>query len=66
MHTAECDPLRDEGKAFAERLENAGNDVTYHLGKRMVHSFIRARMDGTAVAAEFQIIVDFLNKHLWN
>jgi acetyl esterase len=65
VHTAECDPLRDEGKLYADRLAAAGNDVTYRMGERMVHSFIRARFDGTAVAAEFQFIVDFLKRYLF-
>jgi acetyl esterase len=65
VHTAEFDPLRDEGKLYAERLAAAGNDVTYRMGERMTHSFIRARFDGTAVAAEFQAIVDFLKKYLF-
>jgi acetyl esterase len=65
VHTAEFDPLRDEGKLYADRLAAAGNDVTYHLGKKMTHSFIRARFDGPAVAAEFQAIVDFLKRYLF-
>lgn len=65
VHTAELDPLRDEGKLYADRLAAAGNDVTYRMGERMTHSFIRARFDGPAVAAEFQFIVDFLKKYLF-
>jgi len=65
VHTAEFDPLRDEGKLYADRLAAAGNKVTYRLGEKMTHSFIRARFDGPAVAAEFQFIVDFLKKYLF-
>ena len=65
VHTAEFDPLRDEGKLYADRLAAAGNNVTYRLGEKMTHSFIRARFDGPAVAAEFQFIVDFLKKYLF-
>ena len=64
VHTAEFDPLRDEGKLYADRLAAAGNHVTYRLGQKMTHSFIRARFDGPAVAAEFQVIVDFLKRCL--
>jgi acetyl esterase len=64
VHTAEFDPLRDEGKLYADRLTVAGNDVTYRCAARMVHSFIRARFYGTAAKAEFAVICDFLRKHL--
>lgn len=39
IHTAECDPLRDEGHLYAERLRSAGVPVRYccHLG--MIHLF---------------------------
>ena len=38
--TAECDPLRDEGKAYAERLRAAGAAVTYLEYAGMVHGFM--------------------------
>jgi acetyl esterase len=37
--TAECDPLRDEGKAYATRLEQAGVATTYVEYAGMVHGF---------------------------
>ena len=37
---AECDPLRDEGAAYAERLRQAGVPVTYLEYTGMVHSFM--------------------------
>ena len=38
--TAECDPLHDEGKAYAERLIEAGVRVTYLECPGMVHGFM--------------------------
>lgn len=38
--TAGCDPLRDEGKAYADRLASAGVPVEYHCFERTIHAFM--------------------------
>lgn len=42
--TAECDPLRDEGKAYAARLLKAGVPTTYVEYAGMVHGFTSMAM----------------------
>jgi acetyl esterase len=39
VHTAEFDPLRDEGAAYAERLRSAGVISTYRCHPGMIHLF---------------------------
>jgi acetyl esterase len=38
--TAEFDPLRDEGRAYADRLEASGTPVVYREYAGMVHGFV--------------------------
>src|SRR5215469_11217888 len=39
IHTAEFDPLRDEGQAYAERLRHAGVRTLYRSHPGMIHLF---------------------------
>ena len=48
--TAECDPLRDEGEAYAKRLMEAGVTVDYRLIETMPHAFFH--MCGALPAAK--------------
>lgn len=38
--TAEFDPLRDEGAAYAQRLASEGNFVVYHVAKDALHGYL--------------------------
>ena len=50
---AECDPLVDEGLAYADRLRAGGADVALELYRGVTHDFIKlGRMLPEALAAQ--------------
>ena len=52
--TAECDPLRDKGKAYADKLAAAGGEVTYSCYPGQIHNFFNLGqfIDAAAVAVD--------------
>jgi acetyl esterase len=64
IHSAEIDPIRDDGRAYAAKLALSGCNVTYREAKGMIHGFLRARFYGPAAKAEFDAICDFLRREL--
>jgi acetyl esterase len=55
IYTAGFDPLRDEGQAYAERLEKAGVPVMYREYPTLVHGFV---LMGNAVAAARRALLE--------
>jgi acetyl esterase/lipase len=53
IHTAEFDPLRDEGSAYAERLSRAGVPVRHTCHHGMIHHFYG--MTGVLPQAQFAL-----------
>jgi len=62
--TAQCDPLRDEGRLYAEKLVKAGVDVEYKEYHGMIHGFLSFYpflLDGRRA---FRRTSNFLDDHL--
>ena len=64
VHSAEFDPVRDDGRLYASRLALAGVDVTYREARGMIHGFMRARFKGPAARAEYDAICAYLKERL--
>ena len=58
--TAEHDPLRDEGAAYATRLGALGVDLQYEPGAGMVHGFVRLRHTAAEPARIFNAMCDWI------
>jgi acetyl esterase len=56
IHTAEFDPLRDEGRAYADRLRGAGIETLYRCHPGMIHLFYGMRGLIAYAGAAFAII----------
>ena len=56
IHSAECDPLRDEAQAYAERLRAAGVPTTYDCHSGMIHLFYGMGRLLPHVTAAFDLI----------
>jgi acetyl esterase len=61
--TAGFDPLRDEGRAYAERLARAGTAVTHECFEGQVHGFLMMGADIAAAGHAIQRIGQMLRMH---
>lgn len=62
IHTAQHDPIRDDGEFYADKLRADGVDVTYRCAELMIHGFLRARAFGLGGRAEFEAVVNWLKE----
>ena len=60
--TAGFDPLRDEGKSYAARLNDAGVDVTHHAFPGAIHGFFHMSAQLASGREAIAIVSDFLQK----
>jgi acetyl esterase len=56
IHTAEFDPVRDEGAAYAQRLRSAGVQTTYRCHSGMIHLFYGMGVMIPYAAEAYQLI----------
>ncbi|EQD53907.1 lipase/esterase [mine drainage metagenome] len=56
IHTAECDPLRDEGELYARRLQASDVCVRYRCHPGMIHLFYGLGAVIPQVAAAYRTI----------
>lgn len=61
--TAQYDPLRDIGKAYAEALEEAGVSVCYKNYENLIHGFMNFHLDVPTAQAAFEASVNVLADH---
>lgn len=64
ISTAEHDPVRDDGRVYADQLRAGGTPAEYRNAPRLVHGWLRARYVSSDAAQEFSVICRALRTRL--
>jgi acetyl esterase len=62
--TAQYDPVRDDGRLYAESLRNAGVKVELRNAPRLIHGWLRARAVSDDAKTEFKAICKAIRRML--
>jgi len=66
--TADCDPLRDDGSAYCNKLTAAGGKARWINEAGLVHGYLRARTTVKRAADSFErisVAIEALGQGLW-
>lgn len=61
---AEHDPVLDDGRLYAERLQAAGVETTFRMAPGMIHGFLRARRFAPGAQQELEALAAALRRYL--
>lgn len=62
ISAAEYDPLRDDGRLFAERMRAAGGDVELRVEPGVGHSYLWVRRQSVVASSAFDAVTAFLRE----
>lgn len=68
IFSAECDPVRDDGRAYRDRIVEAGGKAHWVCEAGLVHGYLRARTTVTRARDSFERIVlaiEALGQGIW-
>lgn len=66
--TADCDPVRDDGRDYRDRLTAAGGRVCWRNEEGLVHGYLRARTSVERARASFEritVAIEALGQGVW-
>jgi len=62
VFSADIDPLRDDGRVYVERLQEAGVKAEWRNDAQLVHGYLRGRLMSRRIACAFDAICDCVKK----